>query len=102
MRTLEIAEIIQGQLTWLETNAELSENAPQKSTENLKIKYELMDFSRKDVARLASAVGKTLEKCMDLYKRVLMTHNRCQTSTTKILQEFLGQEEHLRYLHDRL
>ena len=39
---------------------------------------------------------------MEFYKRVLTTHNRCQTSTTKILQEFPVQEEHLKYLHDRL
>ena len=32
MRTLEVAEIIQGQLTWIETNAEFLEIFPQKST----------------------------------------------------------------------
>ena len=47
-------------------------------------------------------VGKTLDKCMKFYKRVLTTHNICQTSATKRLQEFPRQEEHLKYLHDRL
>ena len=43
-----------------------------------------------------------MDKCMEFYKRVLTTHNIFQTSITKRLQEFLGQEEHLKYLHDRL
>ena len=101
-RTQEIVEIIQGQLTWLETNAKFPKNEPQKSTENLKIEYELMDFSSNAATKFKTAVGKTLDKCMDLYKKVLTTHNRCHTSTKKRLQEFSGQEECLKYLHDRL
>ena len=66
------------------------------------IKYELMDFSSKDAASLVAAVGKTLDKCMDFYKRVLTTHNKCQTSAAKRLQDFPGQEENSKYLHDRL
>ena len=93
---------MQGQLNWLETNAELLENAPQKSTKNLKIEYELMDFSSKVVARLTAVVGKTLDKCMDFYKRVLTTHNRSQTSMANRLEEFPCQEEHLKYLHEKL
>ena len=61
-----------------------------------------MDFNSKAAAKLTAVVGKTLDKCMDFYKRELTTHNRCQTSSTKRLHEFPGQEEHLKYLHDRL
>ena len=63
-RTQEIAKAIQGQQTWLETNKELPENVPKKSPERLQIEYDLMEFSSKDVARLAAAVEKTLEICM--------------------------------------
>ena len=49
---------------------------------------------------MEAMVGKTLDKCMEFYKRVLTTHNRSHTSTTKRLQEFLGQKEHMKYLHD--
>ena len=61
-----------------------------------------MDFSRKAAAKLIVAVGKTLDKCMEFYKRVLTTHKKCQTSSTKRLQEFPGNEEHLKYLHHKL
>ena len=61
-----------------------------------------MDFSSKATTKLTGVVGKTLDKCTEFYKRVLTMHNRCHTSLTKGLQEFLGHEEHLKYLHDRL
>ena len=89
-RTQEIEKNIQVHLSQLETNAEILENAPQKSTKNLQIEYELMDFSSKVAEKLTVVVGKTLDKFLDFYKRVLTTHNRCQTSSTKRLQEFLG------------
>ena len=75
---------------------------PQKTTKNLKIEFELMDFSSKADAILTVGVEKTLERCMDFYKRMLMAHNRCQTSMEKMIHEFLGHEEHLKYFQDKL
>ena len=72
-RTLEITEIIQGQLIWLETNAEFLENVPQKSTKNFNIEYELM------------------EKCMDFYKGCLQFITYVIPLQQKRLQEFPGQ-----------
>ena len=37
-----------------------------------------------------------------LYNKVLVTHNKCQTSSEKILQNFLAQEENLKQLHEIL
>ena len=89
-------------MTWLETNEELRENVPKKSIENLHIQHELMDFNSKAIAKLTDMVGKTFDRCMDFHKRVLTTHNRCQTSIAKRLQEFPGQEENLKYLHNMM
>ena len=61
-----------------------------------------MNFNRKAAETLIFAVEKTMEKCMEFYKKVLTTHNRCLTSSMKRLQEFPDQEEHLKCLHDRL
>ena len=33
---------------------------------------------------------------------MLTTHNKCDTSLAKRLQEFPSHEEHLKHLHDRL
>ena len=76
-RTQEIAETIQGQLTRLETNKELSENTPMKSPERLQIEYDIINFSRKDTERLIVVVDKSIEKCTEFYKKVLTIHNRC-------------------------
>ena len=69
---------------------------------NLKTKFELMDLSSKAAARLTTGVRKNLERCMDFYKRMITTHNRCQTFVAKRIQEFLDREEHLKYLQVRL
>ena len=61
-----------------------------------------MDFSSKVAAGLTTAIGKTLDKCMEFYKRVLTSHNKFQTSKQKRLQEFPDQEDHLKHLHDKL
>ena len=65
------------------------------------IEYDIMNFISKATARLTVIVEKTLDRCMEFCKMVLTTQNRCQTSSTKTLQEFPEQEEHLKYLHDR-
>ena len=76
-KTQEIAETIQGQLTWLETNKELPENAPRKSPERLQIEYDIMNFSSEAAVRLTVAIEKTLDRCTEFYKKMLTTHNRC-------------------------
>ena len=76
-KTQDIAETIQGQLTWLETNKEPSKNTPVKNPERLQLEYDLMNFSSKAAERLIDVVKKTTDKCMEFYKKVLTTHNRC-------------------------
>ena len=49
---------------------------PQTSIENLHIQHELMDFNSKAAVKLTDTFGKTLDKGMDFYKRVLTMHNR--------------------------
>ena len=93
-KTQDIAETIQGQLTWLETNKEPMENIRVKNPERLQLKYDLMNFSNKVAERLIDVVKKTMDKCMEFYKKVLKTHNKCQTSFSKRLQEFPSHEEH--------
>ena len=73
-----------------------------KSLKRLQIEYDIINFSNKASERLIVAVEKSMEKCMEFYKKVLKTHNRCQTYSTKRLQEFPAQEDHLKYLDDRL
>ena len=86
----------------METNKELLKSVPVKIPERLQIEYDIMNFSSKVVERLIVEVELTMHKCMEFYKKVLTTHSRCQTSSARRLQEFPTQEEHLKYLHNRL
>ena len=45
-------EVLQGKLTWLETNTELLEYAPRKSIDNFHLEHELMDFSSKPCCKI--------------------------------------------------
>ena len=89
-------------MTWLETNKELPKNVPMKNPEKLQIEHDIINFSSKVAERLIVAVKNSMEKCAEFYKKVLTTHNKCQTSSSKRLQNFPAREEHLKYLHDRL
>ena len=76
-KTQDIAKTIQGQLTWLETNKEPSENTPVKNPERLQLENDLMNFSNRAAKRLIDPVKKTSNKCSKFYKKVLTTHNKC-------------------------
>ena len=69
------------------------EHFPKKTTDNLKIEFELMDFSSKAATRLIVVVEKTLDMCMDFYKRMLIKHNICQTSAEKESNIFLTERD---------
>ena len=100
-KTQDIVEVIQGRLTWLETTKEPPENNPVKTPEILQLKYELIGFSNSDAEKLIEAVQKTIYKCREFSNKVHTTHNRCQTSSKKRLDELPPHEEHLQQLHAR-
>ena len=55
-RTQEIAKILQGQLTWLETNVEHLKYTLEKCPEKLQIEYDIVNFSSRDAGRLVETV----------------------------------------------
>ena len=101
-KTQNVMEIIQGILTWLETTKEPPTNAPVKDSERMQLEYELMGFGNKAAENLIEAVKKTKDQFMVFCEKVLTTHNKCQTSSKKRLDEFPAHKEHLKQLHDRL
>ena len=76
----------------METNKEPPDNTRMKNPERLQLEYDLMNFSSNVVERLLDAVETTMNKFIEFYKKVLTTHNKFQTSSTKRLQEFLTHE----------
>ena len=85
----------------METTKEPPENTPVKAPERLQLEYELIGFNNRAVEKLIEAVHNTIEKCKDFSKKVLTTHNRCQTSSKRRLDKLPPHEEHLKQLHAR-
>ena len=83
----------------METTKELPENPPVKALEILQLEYELMGFSNRAAEKLIEVVLKTIDKCRLFSKKVLTTHNRCQTSSKRRLDELSPHEENLNQLH---
>ena len=101
-RSQEIAKILQGQLTLLETNTKHLENTQEKCPEKLQIEYDIINFRSRVAERLMEVVEKTTEKCAEFFKKMLLTHNKCLTPSAQRLQEFPEHEEHLKPLNDKL
>ena len=101
-KTQNVMEIIQGRLTWLEKTKEPPRNTPVKYSERVQLEYELIGFGNKAAEKLIEAVKQTKDQCMEFCKKVLTTHNRCQTSSNKMLDELPAHEEHLKQMHARL
>ena len=78
-------EILQGRLNWLETSKETPANASIKDFERVKLEYELIEFGNKTAQELIRAAQKTKGICTEFCRKVLITHNRCQTSSKKRL-----------------
>ena len=95
-------EIIQGRLAWLETTKETPANIPVKYSERMQLQFELIGFGNKATEKLLEAVKKTKDQCMEFCEKILVTHNRCQSSSKKRLDELPAHEEYLKQLHDRL
>ena len=70
-------------MTWIEANEAFLEHLPQKTVEVLRIELELLEFNGKSALRLTTRVEKTLERCMDFYKTMHTTYNKCETSAAK-------------------
>ena len=86
----------------METTKDPPTNTPVKDSERVQLEYELIGFGNKAAENLIEAVKRTKDQCMEFCKKVLTIHNRCQTSSNKMLDELLGHEEHLKQLHARL
>ena len=100
-KTHDVMEILQRHSTWLETSKETPANASIKDSERVKLEYELIGFGNKAVEELIKETQRTKGVCTEFYRKVLTTHNRCQTSSKNRLDKLPEHEEHLKQLHAR-
>ena len=100
-KTQGIMEILQRRLTWLETTKEPLANALIKDSERVKLEYELIGFGNTAAEELITTAQRTKGVCIKFCRKVLTTHNRCQTSSKNRLDELPEHEDHLKQLHAR-
>ena len=94
--------MVQIQLTWVEANSTFLEHFPQNTVESLKIELVLLEFSNKFTLRMTTTVEKTLERCTECYKKMRISHNKCQNFSAAKIKEFLDKDQHMKNLQDRL
>ena len=66
------------------------------------MELEILNFGSESAVRLNTTIDKTLEKCTKFYKRMCLTHNKCQVSAETQYQYFLSRDQHLKNLQDRM
>ena len=97
-KTQGIMEILQGNLTWLETTKEPTANAQIKDSERVKLECDLIEFGNKVSKELEKAVQMTKGVYRKFCRKVLTTYNHFQTSAKKRLDELPEHEEYLKQL----
>ena len=88
-------------MTWVETNKESPIDTPIKDLEMIKLEYKLIEFASKVAEELKKTVKKTNNACVEFFRRVLLTSNRCQTSVAKRLEVLPKHEMFWKQLEER-
>ena len=84
--TQDILETLQGRMTWVETSKDPPTDVPPKDMETIKLEYELIEFASKAAEELVKKMRKMKNACAKFCRRVLLTYNRCQISTSRRLE----------------
>ena len=100
-RTQDILETLRGRVTWVEANKESPADIFVKDQETIKQEYELIEFASNTIEELKKIVKKTQSACAEFCRRVILTYNWCQTSTTKRLEALPEHEVFLKHLQDK-
>ena len=77
-RYQDILEVLTVRMVRLENNEETPVELPSKDKQALKRDYNLIEFSINTAEDFNKAVKKTKGACTKFFRRLLITHNRCQ------------------------
>ena len=62
------------------------------------MELEILNFDSKEAVRLNTTIDKIVEKCIQFYKKMCSTHNKCQVLVGTQDQDFPTREHHLNNL----
>ena len=99
-RSQDILEVLTGRIVSIETNEETPVELPAKYRHSLKKDYDLLEFAINPTEEFKKTVKKTKGLCVEYYRRMLVTYNRCQVSADKILDAIPEHELFIEHLQN--
>ena len=79
-RSQDILEVLIGRIVWIETNEETPVELPAKYRHSLKKDCDLLEFVINTAEEFKKTVKKMKGLCVEYYRRMLVTYNRCQVA----------------------
>ena len=95
---LDIAEKVTSQIAYRETNSRLPDHFPHKTTKDMKLEMELLDFCRKDARRINNEIPNTIEKWHEFYKKIHHVHEKCHIPLVSNITEHPKKDQHIAQL----
>ena len=77
-KSQDILEVLIGRMARLEANEETPADLPSKDQQALRQDYDLLEFSINAAEEFKKAIKKTKGACVEFFRRLLITYNRCQ------------------------
>ena len=76
-RSQDILEVLIGRMARLEVKEETPTDLPSKDQQALRQDYDLLEFSINTAEEFKKVVKKKKGACAELFRRLLITYNRC-------------------------
>ena len=100
-RSQDVLEVLTARMTRLEHNEETPVELPSKDKQALKQDYNVIEFAINTVEDFKKAVKKTKGACTEIFRRVLITYNRCQVEAEQRLDAFPDHNSFMELLQKR-
>ena len=87
-RSQDVLEVPTARVTRLKNNEETPVELPSKDQQALKRDHDLLEFAINTAEDFKKAVKKMKGACIDFFRSLLITHNRCQIEAERRLEVF--------------
>ena len=100
-RSQEVLEVLNARISRLENNVETPAELLAKDHQALKRDHDLVEFAVNTTEDFKKTVKRTQGACLEYFRRILNTFNRCQTDAKHKLDEFPDHETFIEILQSR-
>ena len=100
-RSQDVLEVLTARMARLENNEETPTELPSKDQQTLKRDYNLVEFAINTAEDFKKVVKKTKGLCIEFFRRLLITYNRCQIEAEERLEAFPDHDAFVELLQKR-